>query len=79
MKKLWLPLLALAIGVAAFLQSETGRLLTGRWSFTKSVETDRGVYFRLVMDFAYRGEPQHFDVVFGCNARITRYKDGGSS
>jgi len=61
------------------LNTEWGRILTGRWSFTKSVETDRGRFFRLVLAFDYRGTPQHFDVVYGCDVRITRYKDGGSS
>ncbi len=77
MKK-FIPIVLIIAGLWAW-NSEQVRLLTGRWSFTRSVETDRGTYFRLVMDFTYRGEPQHFDVVFGCNARITRYKDGGSS
>jgi hypothetical protein len=53
--------------------------LPWQWSFTKSVEVDNSTYFRLRLDFAYKGEPKSFDVVYGCNVRRTRYKDGSSS
>ena len=46
------------------------------WTFTRSVEVDRGTYFRLKLDFAYKGTPQNYDVVYGCNVRQIRYKDG---
>jgi hypothetical protein len=46
-------------------------------SFTKSIEEDRSVYYRLKVDLAYKGEPQHFDIVVGCNVRQINYRDGG--
>jgi hypothetical protein len=69
---------ALLIG-AAFLiaRTEFGRAMLGHWSFTKSVEEDRGTYFRLRVQLAYKGEAQDFDIVVGCNVRQTNYKDGG--
>lgn len=66
----------LALGYAA-VNTEIGRALTGRWSFVKSVEEDRGTYYRLKVKLAYKGEPQDFDIVVGCNAKQTNYKDGG--
>ena len=59
--------------------TESGRLFTGRWSFIDKAEVDRGTYFRLKADFAYKGEPQHFDVVVGCNVLNIRYKDGSGT
>jgi hypothetical protein len=56
------------------------RALLGGWSFTKSVEVispdqDRGYYYRLKVNLAYKGEPLDFDIVVGCRVRITTYKD----
>jgi hypothetical protein len=65
-----LLLAALALGGSA------GQALFGRWSFTESVEVDRGTYFRLKVKLAYKGEPQDFDIVVGCNALQINYKDG---
>src|SRR4051812_49813300 len=48
-------------------------------SFTKSVEVDRGTYFRLKVKLTYRGEPQDFDIVVGCNVRQTNYRDSSRS
>jgi hypothetical protein len=45
------------------------------WSFTKSVEQDRGVYYRLKVKLTYKGEPQDFDIVVGCNVLQINYKD----
>ena len=59
--------------------TESGRVFTGRWSFTEKAEIDRGTYFRLKVDFAYKGEPQHFDIVVGCNVLNIRYKDGSGT
>ena len=59
--------------------TESGRLFTGRWSFTEKAEIDRGTYFRLKVDFAYKGEPEHFDIVVGCNVLNIRYKDGSGT
>jgi len=55
-------------------------LVLGGWSFTKSVDlksagNDRARYFRLKVNLSYKGEPLDFDVVVGCNVRITTYKD----
>lgn len=52
----------------------------GGWSFTKSVEVttpgqDRGYYYRFKASFAYKGDPLDFDIVVGCNVRVTTYKD----
>jgi hypothetical protein len=51
--------------------------LFGNWDFVKSVQQDRGVYFRLKVKLAYKGEPQDFDIVASCNARQINYQDGG--
>jgi hypothetical protein len=74
-------LLGLGVVVAAIWgwNSEWGQLLRGRWSFTESVSTDTGTYFRLKVKVAYKGEPVDFDIVVGCNVRRTGYKDGSSS
>jgi len=70
-----------ALGVLlAVWSSERGQLLLGRWSFTKSVATQsagdaRATYYRLKVNLAYKGEPLDFDIVVGCNVRITTYKD----
>lgn len=57
----------------------SGQLLTGRWIFTEKAFVDRGTYFRLKVDVTYRGEPQHFDIVVGCNVAGIEYKDGSST
>lgn len=74
-------LFSLGIVVAATWgwNSEWGQFLRGRWSFTESVSTDTGTYFRLKVKVAYKGEPVDFDIVVGCNVRRTGYKDGSSS
>ncbi|WP_145670032.1 hypothetical protein [Bradyrhizobium stylosanthis] len=70
------------VGLAAglVLQIEIGRGLFGVWSFTKSVKVtspgqDRGYYYRFKASLVYKGEPLDFDIVVGCNVRITTYKD----
>src|SRR5215203_5316953 len=45
------------------------------WSFTKSVERDRGVHYRLKVKLTYKGEPEDFDIVVGCNLLQINYKD----
>jgi hypothetical protein len=50
--------------------------LLGGWSFTKSVVRDTGTYYRLKVDLTYKDEPQHFDIVVGCNVLQINYKDG---
>ena len=44
-------------------------------SFTKSVEVDRGTYYRLKVDLTYKGVPAPFDIVVGCNVRQINYRD----
>ncbi|MDG4853309.1 MULTISPECIES: hypothetical protein [unclassified Mesorhizobium] len=51
----------------------------GQWSFTKDAYVDRGTYFRLKVDFAYKGEQQHYDIVVGCNVLNIHYKDNSST
>jgi hypothetical protein len=36
---------------------------------------DRGTYYRLLVNLEYKGEPLTFNIVVGCNVRITTYKD----
>jgi hypothetical protein len=74
-------LAAVAIAAALFALSRTdaGQLLLGRWSFTKSLVVNDGYYFRLKVKLAYKGEPQDFDIVVGCNVHTIRYKDNSST
>ncbi|NEU97435.1 hypothetical protein [Bradyrhizobium uaiense] len=49
-------------------------------SFTKSVKVtspgeDRGYYYRFKAGLAYKGEPLDFDIVVGCNVRVTTSRD----
>jgi hypothetical protein len=67
-----LVIAAVLVGNAEFI-----RALMGNWSFTKSVEQDRSVYYRLKVNLTYNGEPQDFDIVVGCNVRQISYLDGG--
>ena len=68
----------LLVAVALFADRGTiAAALRGNWDFVKSVEVDRGSYFRLKVKLAYRGEPQDFDIVVGCNVRQINYMDGG--
>lgn len=48
-------------------------------SFVKSVEEDHGTYYRLKVKLTYKGEPQDFDIVVGCNVRRINYKDNSST
>ena len=68
----------LLVGAFVLWRSEFVQLILGNWSFTESVE-DRGSYFRLKVKLAYKGEPQDFDIVVGCNVRNIRYKDGSGT
>jgi hypothetical protein len=43
----------------------------------ESLKEDRSTYYRLKVKLAYKGEPQDFDIVVGCNVRQTFYKEGG--
>lgn len=73
------PLLLLVVGALAFWNSETGRAMTGRWSYSKGVEIDPGVFYRLKFDLTYEGEPQIFDIVVGCSVRRESFADGSAS
>lgn len=48
-------------------------------SFIKSVQEDHGTYYRLTVKLAYKGEPQDFDIVVGCNVRQINYMDNSST
>jgi len=67
-----------AAGVT-LLRTDVGRALMGRSGYTKSVEEDRGTYFRLKVKLTYKSEPQDFDIVVGCNVRQTNCKDNSRS
>ncbi len=67
-----------AVGLFA-LRTEVGQTLFGGWSFVKSIEQDQGTYYRLKVKLTYKGEPQDFDIVVGCNVRRITYKDGSGT
>ncbi len=66
--------LIVAVSIAA-LSQDIHRAFAQSQSFTKSVEVDRGTYYRLKVQLTYKGEPQDFDIVVGCNVRQTDYLD----
>jgi hypothetical protein len=71
-------LLVLGAGLALLIAEP--RALLGGLSFAKSVEVnspgqDRATYYRLKVNLAYKGELLDFDIVVGCNVRVTTYKD----
>ena len=70
--------LVLLIGLWATMTT-SGQILTGRWSYAERAYVDQGTYFRLKVDVTYRGEPQHFDIVVGCNVLGIDYKDGSTT
>lgn len=49
------------------------------WTYTKSVDVDRSVYYRLKVSLTYKGQPQLFNIVVGCNVKRIHYKDGSST
>ena len=55
------------------------RLLISSTSFVEKAVVDRSVYFRLKVDFTYRGEPKTFDIVVACSVLDIRYKDGSGT
>ena len=76
----WFVVIIGLVLISAVFAFATGRRMLAEWSFTKSVDTtaagqDRGYYYRFKARFAYKGEPLDFDIVVGCNVRITTYKD----
>lgn len=72
-KRAALLAIILAAATTAYATLQSGWI--GQWSFTKSVEKYEGRFYRVVVDFKYKGEPQKFDFVVGCNVKITRYQD----
>jgi hypothetical protein len=68
-----LVLVLALIGVAGW------HSLFGGWSFTESARLDRGTYFRLKVKLDYKGAPQDFDIVVGCNVLDIDYKDGSNT
>jgi hypothetical protein len=74
--RLFAALAGVAVLGVVVASSDFGQtLMMGRWSYTKSVTNDRSRFFRLVVNLAYKGEPVIFDIVVGCNVRVTTYKD----
>jgi hypothetical protein len=75
----------LAVVVAALLpavvvvskRSPLYQAFIGNWDFVKSASRDTGTYYRLKVKLTYKGEPQEFDIVVGCDVRQTNYMDGG--
>src|SRR5947209_14019310 len=67
----------LVAGGFLLLRSETGQALLGGWSFVSSI--DHGSYFRLKVNLTYKGEPQDFDIVVGCNVHSITYKENSST
>lgn len=48
------------------------------WSFAESSE-DQSAFYRLVAKYQHEGEAVDFDIVVGCNVKVTTYGNGGSS
>jgi hypothetical protein len=78
----WLVVIGLLFFSVLFAvaSSEQGRVLFSWWSFTKSVDVktagqDRASYYRFKASLAYKDEPLDFDIVVGCNVKVTTYKD----
>jgi hypothetical protein len=74
----WLTVAVLAGCCLALLQ------VCAPFSFTKSIETTtvdngKGTYYRLKVKLAYKGEPQDFDIVVGCNVKRITYKDNSTT
>jgi hypothetical protein len=67
-----------SVSLAAFGAAKTYSWLRSA-SFTENAQIDRGTYFRLKVDYSYRGKPQHFNIVVGCNVLSIRYKDGSGT
>ena len=51
--------------------------VTAQAQLTSSVTDNRSTFFRLKVNLAYKGEPQDFDIVVGCNVRQINYAYGG--
>lgn len=68
-----------ALVVAIAWVADGGRALFGGWSFTESARFDRSTYFRLKVKLDYKGKPQDFDIVVGCNVLDIDYKDGSNT
>jgi hypothetical protein len=76
----WLIGITVAVLLLAFIQQNALRFLLTPWSFTKSVDVktagqDRATYYRFKASLAYKGQPLDFDIVVGCNVRVTTYKE----
>lgn len=71
-----LGIVAIVVGLGfVALRTDTGQALLGHWTFVKYIEQDHGTYYRLKVKLTYKGEPQDFDIVVGCNVRQVIYKD----
>lgn len=49
------------------------------WGYVGSIRDDHGTYYRVKVKLAYKGEPQDFDIVVGCNVREIIYRDNSST
>jgi hypothetical protein len=62
----WFAAIMIAILGMGFNAAQIGHAETLAGDDTHSAEQDKGPYFRLKVQLAYMGEPQHFDIVVGC-------------
>jgi hypothetical protein len=69
----------LFVGIVAVLFTPIKWFLISSTSFVEKASVDRSVYFRLKVDFSYRGEPKTFDIVVACSVLNIRYKDGSGT
>src|SRR6266567_2723416 len=65
----------IAAGSIVALSQDIHRALAQPQGFTKSVEVDRSKFYRLKVKLTYKGEPQDFDIVVGCNVRQINYRN----
>ncbi|WP_238232815.1 hypothetical protein [Methylobacterium thuringiense] len=76
MRKIRLALLLVVIAVLVGVVANS--ILGRKLFFTRDVH-DQASFFRLRVHLRHAGEPVEADIVVGCGARVTRYRDGGSS
>ncbi|MGJ5041642.1 hypothetical protein [Bradyrhizobium sp. HKCCYLRH1062] len=70
--------LLLVVVVVFFVVKNTPfvQALLGNWDFVKSVDNERGSYYRLKVRLVYNGDLQSFDIVVACDVRQVNYMDG---
>lgn len=77
---IWIIVIVLLVLGAGLLPVIDKLRAFGSLGFTKSVNVtspgqDRGYFYRFKASLAYKGEPLDFNIVVGCNVRVTTYKD----